>query len=78
MNLQVPTSSDHVCDRQKGSRGCGGAQQLKWHASAPGFRAQGSISVILGLHRDKGKENGNYCLGLRAYGLGFRVPVSFS
>ena len=28
---------------------------------------------ILGLYRDNGKENGNYCLGFRVYGSGSGV-----
>ena len=31
------------------------------------------IGVILGLCRDNGKENGNYCLGFRVEGLGVNV-----
>ena len=31
------------------------------------------IGVILGLYGDNGKENGNYYVGFRVSGLGFRV-----
>ena len=33
----------------------------------------GVIRVILGLNLDSGKENGNYNIGFRIYGLGFRL-----
>ena len=32
----------------------------------------GTIGVLEGLYWDNGKENGNYCLGFRLSGLGFR------
>ena len=31
------------------------------------------IGAIWGLDWDNGKENGNYCLGFRVWGLGFSV-----
>ena len=36
-------------------------------------RYEDYIGVILGLYRNNGKENRNYYLGFRVYGLGFRV-----
>ena len=34
---------------------------------------QMETSIIFGLYRDNGKENGHYYLGFRVQGLGFRV-----
>ena len=31
----------------------------------------------MGLYSDNGKENGNYYLGLRVWGLGVIVPLKF-
>ena len=39
----------------------------------------GYVGVILGLHWDNGKYNGNYYhLGLRVWGLGFRLGAALT
>ena len=36
-------------------------------------RGRSPSKILMGLYRDNGKENGNYHLGFRVRGLGFRV-----
>ena len=44
-----------------------------WIPCLRGVRVEGN-GVIVGSYWDNGKENGNYYLGLRVQGLGFKWP----